>query len=260
MSKMLSLVDRLLLLGRNLHACHQDGAALRYLARLAALPDLPPDLAEEVQGRLAELCLQRRRYRRARRHLAVALLYRPDGARYHYLMARACTRGAHADPARAIGHYREALRLDPKQAVWRAELGTLLLREGQRAEGLGELTQAASQAPDEPEVIDRLVRGLCRAGRAGEALRVLRAAQFRRPRDARFRQLYQAFRFRRLQARQRAERRAAIIWNNEDGLTLLPFLRIDAPVDRPGERQDEPHALPGPHHRRPARRPDWKHG
>src|SRR5262249_32972558 len=156
------------------------------------------------------------------------------------------------DLARAIGHYREALRLDPEQAVWRAELGTLLVREGQVADGLGELTQAASQAPDEPAIIDLLVRGLCRAGRAGEALQG--------PRDARFRQLYQAFRFRRLPARQRAERRAAIIWNNEDGPTLLPFLRIDAPVDRPGERQDKPHALPGPHHRRPARRPDWKHG
>lgn len=260
MSMTLSLVDRLLLLGRNLHGSHQEGAALRYLGRLAALPDLAPELAEEVQVRLAELHMQRREYRRARRHLAVALLYRPQSARYHYLMARALARGPHAEPTRAIQHYREALQQDPAQAGWRAELGTLLVRQRQYADGLGELSQAAAQAPDEPAVLGRLARGLCKAGRAGEAQRVLQAARFRRPRDARFRQLYLEFRFRRLRARQVAQRRAAGIWNNEDGPTLLPFLRIEAPAARPGDRQDAPHALPGPHHRRRARRPDWKHG
>src|SRR5579871_3060071 len=41
MSGMLSLVDRLLLLARNCQKAHQDRTAMDYLARLAALPDLP---------------------------------------------------------------------------------------------------------------------------------------------------------------------------------------------------------------------------
>ncbi|OAI46125.1 hypothetical protein AYO44_11840 [Planctomycetaceae bacterium SCGC AG-212-F19] len=260
MSKTLSLVDRLLLLARNMHAHHQEGAALRYLSRLAELPDLSPEIAEEVQVRLAELLMEQRRYRRARRHLAIALLYRPESGRYHYLMATALAKGAHADPDRAAHHYREALVYDPEQAGWRAELGMLLVRQGQVGEGLGELSQAVALAPDDPAVIRRLVRCLSRAGRAGEALRVLRAARFRRPRDGRIRQLYNELLFRRLQVKQRAQRRAASIWNNEDGPTLLPFLRIDAPSTPGNDREDVPHPLPGPHRRRPSRRPDWKHG
>jgi Tfp pilus assembly protein PilF len=260
MSTTLSLVDRLLLLARNMHALHQEGAALRYLSRLAALPDLSPDIAEEVQVRLAEMLMQQRRYRRARRHLTIALLYRPESAQYHYLMATALAKGAHADPDRAAEHYREALTIDSEQAGWRAELGMLLVRQGQVTEGLGELSQAAAQAPDDPEVIRRLVRCLCRVGREGEAQRVLRAVRFRRPRDGQIRQLYNEFRFRRLRAQQRAERRTASIWHNEDGPTLLPFLRIEAPAPPHGDRQDAPHPLPGPHRRRLSPRPDWKHG
>ena len=45
MSGTLSLIDRLLLLANNFQKAHQDETALGYLARLAALPDLPAELA-----------------------------------------------------------------------------------------------------------------------------------------------------------------------------------------------------------------------
>jgi Flp pilus assembly protein TadD len=260
MSGTLPFIDRLLAIAGNLQHRHQDREAIRYLGRLAALPDLPRDVAEEVQVRLAEMQLQRCRYRRARRHLAIALLYRPECARYHYLMGAALSQGCDAEPERAIQHYRRSLVLDADQPRCRAELGWLLVREGQCGEGLAELQQAAGQAPDDPAILRQLVRGLCRGRRPREAMAVLRAARFRRPRDARIRRLYQDFMFRRLCARQRADRRAASIWNNEAGPVLLRFVQPDAASSLCSVRLDEPQSLPGPHQRRPSRRPDWKHG
>ena len=203
--------------------------------------------------------LQRRRYRQARRHLAIALLYRPECARYHYLMADSLVRGRHAEPRRAIEHYRESLELDPDQPRCRADLGRLLVRQGQVAQGLAELRQAAEQSPDDPDIVKGLIWSLCRDHRSREALDVLRTARFRNPRDDRFRQLHNDFMFRRLRARQRAERRAESIWSNGDGAVLLPFVQPEAPSPEM-IRPDDPHQLSGPHHRRPTRRPDWKHG
>jgi Flp pilus assembly protein TadD len=260
MSKTLSLIDRLLLLARNCQKAHQDRTALGYLTRLAALPDLPADLAEEVQARLGEMQVQRRRFRRARRHLAIALLYRPENVRYHNLMAEALMRGRFAEPARAIEHYRQSLELDSDQPDCRADLGRLLVRQGQMAAGLAELRKAAEQSPDDPDIVKGLIWCLCRARRPREALAALRAARFHNPHDDRFRQLYNAFRFRRLRARQRAERRSESIWNNGDGAVLLPFVLPDATSSAGKVRQDDPQALPGPHRSRSARRSDRKHG
>lgn len=260
MSGTLSLIDRLLLLAKNCQKAHQNRTALSYLSRLAALPDLPAELAEEVQVRLGEMQLQQRRFRRARRHLAIALLYRPECARYHNLMAESLSRGSSADPVRAIGHYRQSLALDAEQPRCRANLGRLLFRQGQLAEGLAELRQAAEQAPDDPEIIKGLIWCLCRARRPREAMAALRAARFHNPRDERFRQLYNDFRFRRLRARQRCQRRSESIWNNGDGAVLLPFVRPEVPSSAGNVRHDAPHALPAPHRRRSARRSDRKHG
>src|SRR5262249_38597035 len=113
MSGTLNLIDRLLALGRNLHQHQQDDEALDHLGRLASFHELPAEVAEEVQVCLAEIHLQRQRYRRARRHLAIALLYRPDSARYHYLMATALAKGQHREPERALEHYQRSLELDP---------------------------------------------------------------------------------------------------------------------------------------------------
>jgi Tfp pilus assembly protein PilF len=259
MSMTLSLIDRLLLLAKNCQKAHQHSTALGYLTRLAALPDLPADLAEEVQVRLGEMNLRQRRFRRARRHLAIALLYRPESARYHNLMAESLARGATADPVRAIGHFRRSLELDAEQPRCRADLGRLLVRQGQPAEGLAELHQAAEQAPADPGIIKGLIWGLCRNRQPREAMAALRAARFHNPRDERFRQLYNEFRFRRLRARQRSQQRSESIWNNGDGAVLLPFVPPEVPSSG-NVRHDESHALPGPHHRRRARRSDRKHG
>jgi tetratricopeptide (TPR) repeat protein len=258
MSGTLHLIDRLLAIGRNLHRYQQDDKALHTLGRLAAFPELPTEVAVEVQVCLAEIHLRRHGYHRARRHLGIALLYRPDSARYHYLIATALAKGHHRDPERALEHYRQSLALDPNQPRCRAEFGWLSVVEGKIEEGLQLLHQAVEQAPDDLAILARLLRGLCRAGKPREARGVLLAARFRYPGDGRFRRLYDNFMFRRLHARQQAERRAG---KEEVAPLLLPFVRPTTPATPAGGvRQDEAQPLPGPHRRRRSHRSDWKHG
>jgi len=260
MSGTLNLYDRLLAIGRNFQELQQDRQAIRYLRRLAALHDLPAEVAEETQVCLAELYLRKDKYRRARRHLAIALLYRPDRARYHYLMASASEKGRYRDLDRAAAHYQKSLELDPEQPGCLADFGLLCVRLGRIEEGLGALTRAVDLTPNDPVIVAKLVKGLSRARRAGEARRVLIAARFRNRGDRRFTALWDDFRFRRLR---RQQRRLAF---GEDGASAggpmhLPFV---LPTEReprgPEVRADEAQAIRGPHRRRPQPRADWKHG
>jgi len=262
MSQTLNLIDRLLTLGRNFQKFQCDREALNVFGRLAAFQELPSAVAEETQVRLAEIHLRRRRHKRARRHLTIALLHRPDSARSHYLMATALDRKA-GNLERAAAHYRKSLEFDPKQPACLAALGLVLLRRGLVAQGLDRLREAATLAPNDPAVIGKLVKGLCLAEGCEEALQVLRAARFRNPREGRFTRLYNDTMFRQLRRQQRVERRAVPA---EDGPTLLPFFRLATergPASSAGKviRIDPPAPLAGPHlPHRPLRRSDWKHG
>jgi len=261
MSGTLHLIDRLLDLGRNYQRLHRHRAALRCLGRLAALPGLTPDAAAETHSRLAELYLRRRRYRQARRHLGIAVLYQPDCARYHRLLGQALAKGRDADLARAIDAYQKALELDADQPRWLAQLGILCIRHGEVEEGLGALMRAVQMAPDDPALLAVLAKALCRQKRSHEAERVLRAARFRHARDSRFQGLWQQFRFRQLRAEQRTARRNAdTTWRTADGgPVLLKF--VPAPVELPPNiRQDEAQPLRGPLRRQSMRRHGWKHG
>lgn len=267
MSKTLKLIDRLLTMGRNFQALERHREALRVLGRLAAFRELPAEVAEEAQVRLAELLLRRRKHQRARRHLAAALLYRPDSARYHHLMATALdTRTDDGDSERAVEHYRQSLELDPKQPRCWSDYGLLCLRLGQVVTGLDALRQAAEQSPDDPFLVGRLVKGLCRAEQIDEARRVLLAARFRNSADSRFTQLYNDFMFRRLRKQQTVARRQAPPLPESGRSVCLPFVRPTAsasPTAMEGKliRLDQAAPQSGTHMpHRPARRSDWKHG
>lgn len=228
MSATLHLFDRLLARGRNLHLLGRDHDALRLFRRLAEFRDLPADVAEETQARLAELYLHQRRYRQARRHLAAALLFQPDNARYHYLMARAEYAEDTGDPLQAAKHYRQSLTLDPNQPHCCAEFGRLALDQEEVEEGIQALTRAVELAPKDPEPVRQLVIGLCEAHRPEEALHVLQAARFRNPADKRFLQLWQDFQFRQLRAEQEAARREEAASAEYEAPVLLPFTRAKA--------------------------------
>src|SRR5205085_12150258 len=131
MSRTLNLVDRLLAMGRNFQHIGRDQDALDVLSRLASFRELPAPAAEETQFRLGEILLKRRKYTRARRHLAAALLHDSENSRYHHLMASALSAGDKRDPKRAAEHYRRCLEIDPKQPRCLGEYGLAALREGE---------------------------------------------------------------------------------------------------------------------------------
>jgi Tfp pilus assembly protein PilF len=258
MSKTLNLVDRLLARGRKFQNLGRDFDAQHILSRLAGFRELPAAVAEETQARLAELCLRNKRHTRARRHLTAALRHQPDNARYHYLMASAVEADNKADPERAAEHYRRSLDLDPEEPQCLGEYGLLAIRLGQAEEGLQCLRRAAAAAPDDPDALQRLVKGLCLANRPDEARTALRIALFGHARDRRFRQLWDRFQFDQLRQEQEAARLSGPFQTEEDGPVLLPFARAAGSAKPVRIRRDGPSSLPSPHGDRPSWVPDRK--
>ncbi len=262
MSRTLNLVDGLLLMGRRHQELGRAGEALRVLARLASFRELPPGVAEEAQARLGEIQLKRRKYRRARRHFAVALRHDPDNARYHHLMATALREQDEEHWDRAAAHYRRSLELNPDQVDCLAEFGLFAVRLGHADEGVGRLRRAIELKPDDPELAGKLAEGLRLACRPDEARAELRAALFRNPRDRRFRRLWADFQFHQLRREQReaCARKAGL----DDGPVLLPFVPCERPGRGKGEakvlRHDGPESLPPPHGGREAHLPAGERG
>jgi Tfp pilus assembly protein PilF len=261
MSTTLNLVDRLLARVRHLRRIGRTHDALSLLHRLAAFRELPADIALDAQVQLAELRLDGRHFRRARRHLTAALGHRPDNARYHYLMATAFEGEGRGDLRRAAAHYRRSLELEPAQPECLGSYGRLALRLGRRDEGLACLRRAAELAPDDPETVRRLADGLCLANEADEARAAVRAALFRNPRASRFRQLWSDFQFRQLRREQELAECASDEHPTEQGPVLLPFVRPadNAPRSRRRVRSDVPAPLPEPHETDLVRLPTQRH-
>jgi Tfp pilus assembly protein PilF len=228
MTPTLNLVDHVLAIGRRYQEVGRHRDAVTVLTRLSRFRYLPAEAAEETQARLAEIHLKRRRPKQARRHLTAALRHQPNNARYHYLLATALQTDNRDDLQRAGEHFRRALELDPGHVKCLAAYGELLLRLGQTDEGLARLREAAERAPEDVEVLGKLVKGLRLSGRTDEAGSVLQTAMFRNARSLRFRKLWNEFRFQ--QARRRCETQR--LQRSEDEAEgeqpiLLPFLRIE---------------------------------
>jgi tetratricopeptide (TPR) repeat protein len=255
MDDILNLFDSLLARARRYHDLGEEREAARLLARLLRYACLPPALVEEASARLAVLCLKRGRFRSARRHLREALRRRPDSARYHHLMARAIV----ADPscrgaeiARAMRHYQRALELEPRLIRCRGDAGLLALRLGKVEEGLALLRDAALRAPDDPEAVGKMVKGLRLAGRPEEARAALQSALFRQPRSLRLRQLRADVQVQDLR-RRRDEQGGP---SGEEAPVVLPFVRRVGEPTAAGRavRHDAPAILSGPHSARLWRR------
>ena len=250
MSRTLKLVEHLAAQGRKYQQRGLVAQASRAWNRLIGMRDLPQPLAEEAQKRLAEIHLERRHYARARRNLTAALTHQPDNPHYHYLLATAIEADDRCDPERALTHYRQAVHLDPGQTKYLCSLGLLALELRYSEEGLACLRRALSLAPDDFDVIRKVVEGL-QEENPEEAKEILRLCRFRHARDARFTKLWSDFHFHCLRAEQ-ARRRRAI--PEQNGPTLLPFLRVET-GDK--TRRDSPSRPARPHFIVP--RPDKKH-
>ena len=254
----LNLFDHVLAMGRRYQDAGATRDALRVLGRLASFRDVPAATAEETQVRLAELQLKRRKFARARRHLAAALSYQPDSARLNHLMATATQADDRGDLDRAGEYFRRAIQLDPEHVPCLAEGGLLAIRLGQTEEGLALLRRALERDPDNADVVAKLVKGLRLAGKGDEARAVLRAAVFRNPRAPRFRQLWDEFQFQQARQRQDGERRRQHARGEGEEPVLLPFVRPQR--DEPaGPRLDGPATVGRPHLVRRTRRANQRH-
>jgi tetratricopeptide (TPR) repeat protein len=246
----LNLVDHLLAAAGR---CQEQGRfrdALRLLTRVADFRQLPAAAAEQTQARLAELQLKRRKFGRARRHLAAALQHSPDDARYHYWMASALVHDTDGDLDRAADHYRRSLELDPGQTKCRSEYGLVMVRLGQTELGLELLRQAVEQAPDDADATAKLAKGLRLLGRGAEAAAALRAGLFRNPRAPRFRKLWNEYHFSQLRQRQNQGRERRAERRREDAPVILPFVRLDRPHASAGTGGDgDPATVQAPHRR-----------
>jgi tetratricopeptide (TPR) repeat protein len=244
MTLTLNLFEQLLARARRCQEAGQISQALSSLRRLARFPDLPADVAEEVQARLGEFWLRRRRFRRARRHLAAALGYRPDSPRYHFLLGLALHHDPAGDLARAARHYRRSLHLSPRQPRCLAEAGLLAITRGREDEGLDLLRRAAALAPADAGIVGKFARGLGQCGRPNEGLRAVRAALFRQPRCPRLRRLWVDLELSGLHRRQEMARAHAA---RGDEPVLLPFIRLVGKVTASPtfERADAPASRPG---------------
>ncbi len=226
MSRMLSLAEGLLGMGRTHQQLGRVHDAFSILSRLSRFRELPREVAEETQARLGEIQIKRKKYSRACRHLATALQHDPDNAHYHHLLAGATREQDPEQWERAAEHYRRAIELDPERVESLIELGLLCVRNGQADEGVTHLKRAVELKPDDAEVLGKLVKGLRLAGRADDARGALQAALFRNGRDRRFQQLWDDYQFRMLrreQYRQLEKARSASV----PGPVLLPFVRIE---------------------------------
>jgi Flp pilus assembly protein TadD len=257
MSKTLNLCECLLQMGRDWQYAGRLVEASRVLQRLAGFRDQPAAIAEETHSRLANIFLQLRDFKRARRHLTAVLFFRPSHAPYYYQLATALHHDTQADPARAVRYYRQALRLDPDQPRWWADFGRLLLQIGRTQKGVVALRKAARLDDDDAVIVARLVEGLCLADRPSEARRVLRDARFRHPHDPRFRKLWNDFQFRQIQESQTDKPAAS-------EPVILPFV-LRAALPAPDAQSQSPGRIvridqaskPAPH--LPAWRSDKKH-
>jgi tetratricopeptide (TPR) repeat protein len=243
MSTTLNLVDHLLARGRNFQQLGRVREALQILTRLAGFRELPAEAAEEAQVRLAQLHLRRRRYAKARRHLAAALMHDPSNPRYHYLMATAVRENDKGDLDRAARHYRRSLELDGLQVKCLCDFGLLAVRQGKVEDGLTRLRRAVEMAPDDPVVLGKLTKGLRLAGRTREARTELRNVLFRNPRDPRFRRLWGEFGYGLLRLRQENNRLAKGGARRQTGPVLLPFIR---PKETTPTGEGSPTILRGP--------------
>src|SRR5579862_5715165 len=118
MSMTLNLVDILLTTGRHLFMMGRFTEALNPLTKLSGFRKLPDQVNEELQLLLAEIALQQKKYKTARRHLTAAIALRPRVAEYHYLMGMATVEDETIDHKRAETYFARAVELEADEAIY----------------------------------------------------------------------------------------------------------------------------------------------
>src|SRR5262249_36730857 len=151
-------------------------------------------------------------------------------------------------PERSLNHFARAVELEPETPEYLSDFGLHAVRLGKTQAGLDALRKALALAPDDPAVLGKVAEGLRHEGQLDEARLLLRAAQFRHPRDHRFRKLWEDFQFQVVHAQQEEHRRRALTIQEEP--RILSFAR---PRDKTARKDMRCHAAEktSPPHQRP---------
>lgn len=259
MNRTLNLIDILLTSGRNLFLMGRFTEALAALTKLAGFRKLPRPTLEELQALLAEIHLQQKNYKDARRHLTAAIAIRPLKAEYHFLMAVALSEDEEADRERADMYYARAIELEPEQPAYCADYGSYLFTLGRTKDALKSIRKAYALGVTDVEIVGQVAEVLRREDCAEEATTKLRAALFHNHGSAGFRQLWQQHQF--AMIREYQNEKAAPV-GADRGPVILKFvaqpsqgkymelggktIRIDQaePLNEPKKKQPAPHRRP----------------
>lgn len=256
MSKTLNLVDDLLYRARHCHDLGLHDRAKKHFEQLAEFRRLPSDVAEETQARLSELCRAEGDAFKERQHLACALAQRPNNADYHFRMAEAYRNDDEAPLEKALPYLRAAVRIEPDNPRYLAELGTVSMQLEQTAQGLRLLKKAYDLAGDDLHVVEQYATALVDDDQADAARDLLKTAMFRNSGDRRFRELYRDFQFRAIADDQESKKSIAF---PDDAPVILRFVRSKTKarrfaVDGQVLRMDGAEPRSGPTRRTPSRK------
>jgi Flp pilus assembly protein TadD len=206
MTATISFVDTLFARGMDLEKRGMLAEACRTYERLLHIRPLTRKMVGEAAGRLGKLQLERGRFAKARRHLALSVARLPGNAEYQNLLARAIEADETCDIEKARQPYMNCVDLQPNNPFYLVDLARYLVQCGQDQEAFDVFQKAFDAGAENPEVVAAVAEGLRDLGRSDEAQSLLRRAQFRHARHARFRQLWQDHQFQLLWARQQAAR------------------------------------------------------
>lgn len=228
MSRMLRLLDAGIASLQSLAAHRHRPDALAQIRRWLVHPNLPAPVAAEAHRLAGELLTDSERYPEARRHFRAAAAIAPNHGRTFYLWGLAHEKDPHGCDRRAALRFREALRHEPTNALYRAAFGRAAVRCKRTRIGVRELLAAANAAPGDIAVLRMATDGLLLAGRFAAAQRMLNRARFLRPTDRQLKMLEERVRFektRHEQGRTTRHRHGAEL-AMDGGRVVLPFVRV----------------------------------
>ncbi|OWK46922.1 hypothetical protein [Fimbriiglobus ruber] len=201
-------------------------AALAPLLQTPAGPDVPQRLVLLAHRLAARLYAAAEQYRKARRFLYAAEKLDATGAEIQYELGTAFENDPYGCDRRAARRFRRAVSLGSGNAKYLAALGRALVRINRVGSGVKHLRAAAATVGADADVLRVVVDGLCDAGRAALAWKVITKALFLAPGNKALRQLSEEVRYALALARVGQDQTRTQRRPGPAGPHLLPFIRV----------------------------------
>lgn len=221
MSRMLTFHDAAWASARDCAAIGRRAEAFSALTPLLSSQDVPLRLQRLAHRLAARLYATAQNYRKARKHLQIAVNLDPNCAEIHYEIGLAFENDPYGCDRRAARRFRRAVQLDPKQPRYAAALGRSLVRTNRVNSGVKWLTVAAAGAPADAAILTVVIDGLCDAGRPKLARKLVGIARFLAPADRAVHKLWDDVRYAEAAARGKSAHPSV-----NRSPEFLPFIRV----------------------------------